>query len=151
MKLSWLLWGSADLLHPRINLSRLILFTAWWHWSIHLFFLEEVSGSSGPVRVGILKRGKDAHDLTQSCLLKFLTLLMLCEIRVREWCEARGIIPHSQNGFMPGRRTVNNCFILRCAIDKARALNQELYFDLSNAFPWTDLPTLWSKLHRLGM
>jgi hypothetical protein len=25
-----------------------------------------------------------------------------------------------------------------------------VYFDLSNTFPWTDLPTLWSKLHHLG-
>jgi hypothetical protein len=111
------------------------------------------------VIIGILKSGKPARDpnsyrliALESCLLKFLTLL--CELRMRAWAESNGIIPPSQNGFMPKRRTINNCFILRCAVDKARSMQKNLYvvyFDLSNAFPWTDLPTLWSKLHRLGV
>jgi hypothetical protein len=44
-------------------------------------------------------------------------------------------------------------FILRCAIDRARALGKPLFVvfaDLSNAFPSTDQATLWLKMRAAG-
>jgi hypothetical protein len=43
---------------------------------------------------------------------------------------------------------------IRCAIDKARSQNKGLYvafIDLKDAFPSTDLPTLWTKLFNAGV
>jgi ribonuclease HI len=109
--------------------------------------------------IGILKPRKAADNpehyrliAFQSCLLKCLTLLF--DFRMREWADAYGILPDSQNGFRTGYRTNNNAFVLRCAIDRARAGNQTLYtafVDLKNAFPSTDLPTLWAKLYARGV
>ena len=44
-------------------------------------------------------------------------------------------------------------FILRTAVDHSRAVNKVLYVafvDLTNAFPSTDQPTLWTKISQLG-
>jgi len=62
---------------------------------------------------------------------------------------AKNVMPHSQNGFHEGYCTNNCSFILCCAIDQSRALNLPLYVafvDLVNAFPSTNLLTLWVKL-----
>ncbi len=59
--------------------------------------------------------------------------------------EANDVLPPSQNGFREHYRTNNNMFILRAAIDRARADQKVLYvafIDLINAFPSTDPPTL---------
>ncbi|EIW60653.1 uncharacterized protein TRAVEDRAFT_119579, partial [Trametes versicolor FP-101664 SS1] len=88
----------------------------------------------------------------ESCLLKTLTLLI--DRRLRAWAEDVGRIPDSQNGFRAGHRTFNNAFILRAAIEKARALGKTLYvvfLDLANAFPSVDQSTLWAKLSRWGV
>ncbi|KAK0443104.1 uncharacterized protein EV420DRAFT_1244827, partial [Desarmillaria tabescens] len=64
------------------------------------------------------------------------------------------ILPRSQNGFRRGNRTHNNSFILRTAIDRAHANGRVLYVafvDLENAFPSTDLSTLWLELQCLGV
>ncbi len=48
----------------------------------------------------------------------------------------------------------NNPFILQCAIEKARREGKKLYVvfvNLKNAFPATDLPTLWVKLFNAGI
>ncbi|PPQ81254.1 hypothetical protein CVT26_015075 [Gymnopilus dilepis] len=110
------------------------------------------------VIVGILKRGRPKDDPNnyravglESCLLKLMTLLI--HMRLTEWCEKYKIIPPTQNGFRAGYRTNNNMFILRTAIEKARAQGLTLYVmfaDLSNAFPSTDQSTLWLKLRKLG-
>ncbi|KII94047.1 hypothetical protein PLICRDRAFT_102359, partial [Plicaturopsis crispa FD-325 SS-3] len=87
----------------------------------------------------------------ESCLLKVLTLLI--DKRFREWALACNIIPDSQNGFQAEHRTNDNSFVLRCAIDRARAEGKTLhvvFIDLKNAFPSTDLATLWAKLYRAG-
>ncbi|KZV85271.1 hypothetical protein EXIGLDRAFT_623241, partial [Exidia glandulosa HHB12029] len=98
----------------------------------------------------------EKHNLrtigAESKLLKSMTLLAL--FRVTRWVESRGILPPSQNGFRKGYRTINNVFILRCLIDKARSQGKPLYVstvDISNAFPSTDRATLWLKLQKLGM
>lgn len=105
--------------------------------------------------VGIQKKGKPVDKANsyrfialECCLLKSLTLL--CITRLRAWIDAIGLQPDSQNGFRPGRRTQNCPFILRTAIDKARALKDVLYvafMDPTNAFPSTNRPTLWRVLY----
>jgi hypothetical protein len=74
------------------------------------------------VLVGILKRGKDPRDPDsyrtvglESNLLKFFT--WICDRRLRAWCNAYDILPPTQNEFCPRRRTVDNPFILRAAIE----------------------------------
>jgi Reverse transcriptase (RNA-dependent DNA polymerase) len=109
--------------------------------------------------IGVLKRGKLAHDpesyrliAKESCLLKVFTLLIA--MRLREWMKHINLLPPTQNGFREGYRTNNNSYILRCAIDKARSLKKPLYVvfvDCSNAFPWTDHATLWLKLYQRGV
>jgi hypothetical protein len=109
--------------------------------------------------VGILKQGKRATDPDsyrliglECCLLKVLTLLI--DRRLLEWVRENDVVPNTQNGFRQGKRTNNNSFILRCAIEKAWAEGKSLYVvfvDLKNAFPATDLPTLWAKLYRAGV
>ncbi|KAF7374664.1 RNA-directed DNA polymerase from mobile element jockey [Mycena sanguinolenta] len=111
------------------------------------------------ILVGILKMGKSDDDPEsyrlvglECCLLKCLTLLI--DMRIRAWAETYYILPDSQNGFREKYRTNNNSFILRCAIDRARAEGKLLYVafvDLKNAFPSTDLPTLWMKLYAAGV
>lgn len=107
----------------------------------------------------ILKAGKSPLDPEsyrlvgmESCLLKMLTLLI--DNRLRQWADKNAVLPDSQNGFRPGYRTNNNVFILRCAIERARAEGKSLYvvfLDISNAFPSTDLPSLWSQLYGMGV
>ncbi|KAJ3550428.1 hypothetical protein NMY22_g490 [Coprinellus aureogranulatus] len=87
----------------------------------------------------------------ESCGLKMLTLLI--HLRLTAWSEEEGILPNSQNGFRAGYRTNNNGFVLRCAIERARANGQTLYVafaDITNAFPSTHHGCLWSKLRDLG-
>jgi hypothetical protein len=109
--------------------------------------------------IGILKIGKPANNPEsyhlvglESCLLKMVTLLIAK--RIHNWVQENDLLPPSQNGFREGYRTNNNAFILRCAIDKAHAINKTLFVafvDFSNAFPWTDHATLWLKLYHSGV
>lgn len=94
------------------------------------------------VAYAAVKRGKNprnAADLrtigAESKFLKDMTLL--AHFRITRWLEARDILPQSQNGFRKGYRTINNVFILRCLIDKARAMGRRLYVatvDITNAY-----------------
>jgi hypothetical protein len=77
------------------------------------------------ILIGILKQGRavdnpESYRLVslECCLLKVLT--MLFDKRLREWAAAKNIIPNMQNGFRPGYRTDDKCFILVCAIARAR-------------------------------
>ncbi|KAF5386614.1 hypothetical protein D9615_001545 [Tricholomella constricta] len=111
------------------------------------------------VLVGVLKRRRNPMNPNdyrliglESCMLKLLTLLI--DKRLRDWAEAYHILPDTQNGFRPHYRTNNNSFILRCAIERARATGKTIYIafiDLENAFPSTDIPLLWTKLYRKGV
>ncbi|KAJ7187472.1 hypothetical protein GGX14DRAFT_334383, partial [Mycena pura] len=87
----------------------------------------------------------------ESCFLKLVTLLI--HMRLTKWCMAVGMLPNSQNAFREGYHTNDNMFILRCAVDRARAMGVPLYVvfaDLSNAFPSTDQATLWLKMRGAG-
>jgi hypothetical protein len=125
--------------------------------------------------VGILKQGKPSDEPSsyrliglESCLLKFLTLLV--DGRIREWADSCSILPPSQNGFRTAYRTNNNSLILRCAIERANAQGacgipacyyftdqqkgKPLYvafIDLKNAFPSVEIPILWWKLYKSGV
>lgn len=109
--------------------------------------------------IGILKKNKPAENpesyrviALESCILKVLTLLI--HKRFTDYCTTYDLLPDYQNGFRPGYRTNNNPFVLRCAIERAKASKQTLYtafIDLTNAFPSTDHPTLWLKLRKLGI
>ncbi|PIL29435.1 hypothetical protein GSI_08377 [Ganoderma sinense ZZ0214-1] len=87
----------------------------------------------------------------ESCLLKTLTLLI--DRCLREWADSAAKIPLEQTGFRKGHRAINNVFILRALIDKARHLRRPLYvvyLDLSNAYPSVDQPSMWTKLADAG-
>ncbi|KAF5318398.1 hypothetical protein D9611_013896 [Ephemerocybe angulata] len=87
----------------------------------------------------------------ESCVAKVMTLMI--DRRFREYLDDTKLIPDSQNGFREGYRTNNNSFVLRHCIDKARASGKcliTLSINLKNAFPSTNLDTLWTKLHDLG-
>lgn len=108
--------------------------------------------------IALLKPGKDAidpanyrHVSLESCGLKFLSTLITN--RLSTWAETHGLIPPFQNGFRPGARTLDNLFVLRAAVERARSMGRSLFVtfvDLSNAFPSTHRPALWLKLYRLG-
>ena len=74
--------------------------------------------------------------------------------RLRSWAEALNLIPASQNGFLPGRRTNSNVFVLRAAFESAIAAGKALYVafvDLQNSFPSVHHGTLWYKLYNMGI
>ncbi len=110
------------------------------------------------VIIGILKRGKPADEpdsyrviSLECCLLKMAT--MIVHKRLADWADSMHLIPDWQNGFRPGYRTLNNAFILRCAIEWAKAKGHPLFVamvDATNAFPSTDHSTLWLKLVEMG-
>ncbi len=108
--------------------------------------------------VGILKNKPEEEPdsyrviCLKSCLLKVLT--MIIHQRMSTWAVDNKLIPEWQNGFRAGYRTLNNAFILRCAIDWAKAHHKPLYValvDATNAFPSTNQDTLWLRLVELGM
>ena len=73
--------------------------------------------------------------------------------RLMEHIVDIGLIPESQNGFMPGRSTVDPCFALRQLQEKCRLHGQDLYLlfiDFSKAFDTVSRPGLWSLLQRIG-
>ena len=64
-----------------------------------------------------------------------------------------GLIPESQNGFMPGRSTIDPCFSLRLLQEKCMLHGQDLYLlfiDLTKAFDTVSRPGLWALLGKIG-
>ncbi|KIY71942.1 hypothetical protein CYLTODRAFT_331787, partial [Cylindrobasidium torrendii FP15055 ss-10] len=87
----------------------------------------------------------------ESCVLKLFTLII--EMRLTEWVDRKGLVPESQNGFRRGMRTHNCSFVLRTAIDAATADGKRVFVafvDLKDAFPSTNIATLWTKMYRAG-
>ncbi|KIY61348.1 hypothetical protein CYLTODRAFT_332663, partial [Cylindrobasidium torrendii FP15055 ss-10] len=87
----------------------------------------------------------------ESCLLKVFTLVI--EMRLTEWVARKGIVPDSQNGFRRGMRTHNCSFVLRTVIDAATGEKKKVYaafVDLKDAFPSTNIASLWAKMYRAG-
>ena len=73
--------------------------------------------------------------------------------RLMEHIQAIGLIPESQNGFMPGRSTIDPCFSLRLLQEKCMLHGQDLYLlfiDLTKAFDTVNRSGLWSLLEKIG-
>ena len=74
--------------------------------------------------------------------------------RLTDWLESRGLRAKGQAGFRKGYRTVDNCFILRALVERARARGVKLYLcavDFEKAFDSVDRPLLWAALQRAGI
>ncbi|KAL1937495.1 hypothetical protein VTO73DRAFT_13147 [Trametes versicolor] len=82
----------------------------------------------------------------------YLILTLLIDRRMREWADEEQLVP-LQNRFRSGFRTDNNVFMLKTAIDQARANGDTLwvaFVDLTNAFPSVEQNALWAKLRDWG-
>ena len=74
--------------------------------------------------------------------------------RLTDWLETKGLRATGQAGFRKGYRTVDNCFILRALVERARARGVKLYLcavDFEKAFDSVDRPLLWEALQRSGI
>lgn len=74
--------------------------------------------------------------------------------RLAAWLEARGKRASGQAGFRKGYRTVDNCFILRALVERARARGVKLYIcavDFEKAFDCVNRDELWAALRRAGI
>ena len=74
--------------------------------------------------------------------------------RLASWLEARGLRATGQAGFRQGYRTIENCFVLRALMERARANRAKLYccaVDFEKAFDSVDRPVLWAALRRSGI
>ena len=106
----------------------------------------------------IHKKG-DATDpnnyrgITVGHVLGKLYALMLNN-RLTAWAEASGVRAKGQAGFRQGFRTIDNCFVLRALVERARAKGIKLYIcavDLEKAFDSVDRPLMWEALQRAGI
>ena len=73
--------------------------------------------------------------------------------RLMDHIQDIGLIPESQNGFMPGRSTIDPCFSLRLLQEKCMLHGQDLYLlfiDLTKAFDTVSRPGLWALLGKIG-
>ena len=73
--------------------------------------------------------------------------------RLMDHIQDIGLIPESQNGFMPGRSTIDPCFSLRLLQEKCMLQGQDLYLlfiDLTKAFDSVSRTGLWSLLEKIG-
>lgn len=121
--------------------------------------LADTNSNSQSLLVAHLKKDKNIKDPEgyrviglECCLLK--GLMWLIERRIRSWAIENNLIPENQNGFVEGRRTNNNAFILRTVAEQADAEGRPVYLaflDLQNAFPSVDQNILWFKLWQLGV
>ena len=77
--------------------------------------------------------------------------------RLQQWCEGRGIIAEEQNGFRPGRSTIDHLFTLSELIrmrqedGHGRGRTIACFIDITKAYDsvWRD--GLWHKLHECGI
>ncbi len=74
--------------------------------------------------------------------------------RLTTWLEASGRRARGQAGFRPGRGTIDNCFILRALVERARSRGVRVYccaVDFEKAFDSVDRSLLWGALRRAGV
>ena len=93
------------------------------------------------------------RGITVGHVLGKLYALMLNR-RLSAWAESKGKRALGQSGFRPGYRTIDNCFILRALVERARAKGAKLYIcavDLEKAFDCVDRQLLWDALKRSGI
>jgi Reverse transcriptase (RNA-dependent DNA polymerase) len=78
------------------------------------------------------------------------------ERRISIWAETKGIRARGQAGFRKDHRTLDNIFILRTLIDKARSssVKKKLYVcfvDFKKAFDTVPRELLWTRLSKIGI
>ncbi|KAL7413168.1 hypothetical protein BDY24DRAFT_341142, partial [Mrakia frigida] len=86
-----------------------------------------------------------------SFLLRCFTLL--CSFRLDAWATDLKLIPESQNGFVKGKRTESNPFVLNTILDSYATGSKTVYvafLDLQKAFDWVHRPSMWMKMRRNG-
>lgn len=86
----------------------------------------------------------------QPRMRKLFTLLLT--VRMQEYVEP--ILPPTQNGFRPKRRTGDNTFIVRTLHEQAVEENSPLYvaqIDIKKAFDSVSRATLFQRLYDLGI
>jgi hypothetical protein len=75
--------------------------------------------------------------------------------RLRDWLINRKILPRFQAGFIKGKRTTDNVFVIKTTIDKyLRFKRGRLYWcfvDFEKAFDSIHREALWYKLGRKGI
>ena len=119
-----------------------------------LFPPEWALGAISP----ILKKGDTAdpnnyRGITVGHVVGKLYALVVLD-RLTAWLETRGKRARGQAGFRKAHQTVDNCFILRALIERARARGVKLYtcaVDFEKAFDSVDRPQLWAALQRAGV
>jgi ribonuclease HI/exonuclease III len=104
------------------------------------------------------KKGHIIEDATnirgialQSCFLKMFTNFLAK--RLFRWAQDNSLIRDSQNAYLPGHRGTNNLFVLRSAIERAKADRKPLYVayvDLKKAFDLVDRNVLWASMAENG-
>lgn len=74
--------------------------------------------------------------------------------RYYAWLELNStVLPDSQNGFRPGRRTTDNLLVLRVLHERCTTTKRPLHvvaMDIQQAFDCVDIPTLFTELNRVG-
>ncbi len=86
-----------------------------------------------------------------SCFGKLYSIFL--NNRLRKYMQDLGIAHEFQGGFVKGRRTVDNIFILNAVVDKAKAEKQEVYaafVDMKKAYDTVDRSLLLGKMIELG-
>ena len=81
-------------------------------------------------------------------------LLKIVAKRLRDYCEAHGILPDEQRGFRPEQSTVDMLFVVRRLQELARRQRIPLYMcfvDLQKAYDSVDRELLWKVLARAGV
>lgn len=79
---------------------------------------------------------------------------MILESRLDKWAESEGKRAEGQAGFRKGRRTIDQIFLLRHAIDKYKSQDKSLYccfVDFRKAYDLVDRKVLMGRLAQMGI
>jgi hypothetical protein len=74
--------------------------------------------------------------------------------RVRDWLVNHEVLSTFQAGFVRGKRTLHNVFIIKTTVDKylrERGRMHWCFVDFEKAFDSIDREALWFKMRRIGV
>ena len=75
--------------------------------------------------------------------------------RLRTYVENQQLLPDTQNGFRQGRSTIDNLYILNCAINqelsKPKGKLYAFFVDFTTAFDTVNRRVLWSVMQRMNI
>ena len=81
-------------------------------------------------------------------------LLKVVARRLGAYCEAKGLLPEEQCGFLPDRSTTDIMVVVRRLQEVGRKAGVSLFMcfiDLQNAYDIVDRTLLWQVLTRIGV